>query len=320
MVRGSGCRVSASRRTVRPTSGARARGGARLHRDPDRIGGVRDGQEDRRILLRSPNRPRPARAQSGTIASMQVIAADPSSRSDRLAVARSTLASVLLILGGAAVALLCLGTPLLSSFTPSGRPSVAQTAAGVLAWGFAIIVPAALMLLGVVGLVGTLGAARATRPRPITARLARSLGSSHIAATDLVLPGGRRIHEMVLGPFGIVVLGDVPPPSLSRHVGTAWEIRGERGRWIPIEAPLDRTARDAERVRGWLTTHDRDFLVRVYAAIVTDDQRVERTDACTVVAPGQFAAWLEGLPAQRGLTPDRHAQLVGLVRSVAARR
>ena len=167
------------------------------------------------------------------------------------------------------------------------------------------------------------------RPRTITPRLARSLGPSHLAATDLELPGGRRIHEMVLGPFGIVVLGDVPPPSLSRHVGTTWEIRGERGRWIPIEAPLNRAARDAERVRGWLTTDDRDFLVRVYAAIVTDDQRVERTDACAVVAPGELAAWLGGLPAQRGLTDDRRAQSGGadplggrtaLIRAASGRR
>jgi len=250
---------------------------------------------------------------------MQVIAAaGPVSRADRVAVARSTLASVLLIVAGAALALLCLDTPLISSFIPSGRPSAAQTAVGIIAWGFAIVVPAALMLLGVVRLVAALEAARGIQPRTITPRLARSLGASHLAATDLVLPGGRWIHDMVLGPFGIVVLGDVPPPSLTRHVGATWEVRGERGRWIPIEAPLDRAARDAERVRGWLTSHDRDFLVRVYAAIVTDDKRLERTAACAVVAPGQLAAWLESLPAQRGLTPDRRSQLAELIRSVAA--
>src|SRR4029079_13785356 len=110
----------------------------------------------------------------------------------------------------------------------------------------------------------------AARPTAVTPRLAKALGSDPLAATDLMLPGGRRIHELVLGPFGIVVLGDVPPPGVSRHVGSRWEIRGARGRWIPIEAPLDRASRDAERVRGWLSTHDRDFLVRVYAAIVTD--------------------------------------------------
>jgi hypothetical protein len=252
---------------------------------------------------------------------MQVIAAvRPVSRAMRFAVARSALAALLLIVAGAALALLCLDTPLISAFIPSGRPTAVQAAAGVVAWGFAIVVPAALMLLGVIRLVATLEAVRGKQPRTITPRLARSLGPSHLAATNLVLPGGRWIHEMVLGPFGIVVLGDVPPPSVSRHVGTTWEILGERGRWVPIEAPLDRAARDAERVRGWLTTHDRDFLVRVYAAIVTDDPRVERTAACAVVAPGQLEAWLGSLPAQRGLTADRHSRLVELVRSVAAQR
>ena len=94
-------------------------------------------------------------------------------------------------------------------------------------------------------------------------------------------------------------------------------MRGSRGRWIPIEAPLDRAARDAERVRGWLATDDRDFLVRVYAAVVTDDERVERTPTCAVVRPGDLAAWLEALPGQRGLTPDRRERLVELIRSVA---
>jgi len=252
---------------------------------------------------------------------MQLIAAPGSvSRSDRVAVARSALAGALLVLAGVALALLVVGTPLISTFTPSGRPSAVQAVVGVIAWGFAIVVPAALMLLGVFRLVATLETARGMQLRAVTPRLARSLGPGHIVATDLELPGGRRIHEIILGPFGIVVLGDVPPPSLSRHVGTTWEIRGERGRWIPIEGPLSRAARDAERVRGWLTSHDRDFLVRVYAAIVTNDERVERTAACAVVAPGELAAWLEGLPAQRGLTDDRRSRLVGLIRSVATQR
>ena len=249
-----------------------------------------------------------------------IVAADLASRSDRVAVARSALAAVLLVLAGIALAMVFVGTPLISVVIPSGRPSAVQTVIGVIAWGFAIVVPAALVLLGVFRLVATVETARGMQPRSITPRLARSLGSGHLVATDLELPGGRLIHEMVVGPFGIVVLGDVPPPSLSRHVGTTWEIRGERGRWIPIEAPLDRAARDAERVRGWLTSYDRDFLVRVYAAIVTDDERVERTAACAVVAPCELAAWLGGLPAQRGLTDDRRSRLVELIRSVASQR
>jgi hypothetical protein len=249
---------------------------------------------------------------------MQVIVADaPRSRSNRLAIARSAMTAVLLLLAGALLAWLCLGTPLINSFIPDGRPSTLQTAMGVMAWGFAILVPAGFLVFGIARVAATIDAAADLRSTAVTPSLARALGPEHLAATDLMLPGGRRIHELVLGPFGIVVLGDVPPPGVSRHVGSRWEIRGARGRWIPIEAPLDRASRDAERVRGWLSTHDRDFLVRVYAAIVTDDPRVERTPTCAVVAPADLAGWLEALPAQRGLSGERRESRVALIRSVA---
>lgn len=249
---------------------------------------------------------------------MQVIAADvPSTRSDRLKVVRSAATAVLLLLAGAMLAWLCLGTQLVNQFIPTGRPSTVQVAMGVVAWGFTILVPAAFVLIGMARMAGVLEAIASLRPTAVAPRLARSLGPDHLAATDLLLPGGRRIHELVLGPFGIVVLGEVPPPSISRHVGTRWEVRDNRGQWIPIEAPVDRASRDAERVRGWLMTYDRDFLVRVYAAVVTDDARVTRTPTCAVVAPKDLAAWLEALPMQRGLTAERRGKVVELIRSVA---
>jgi hypothetical protein len=73
-------------------------------------------------------------------------------------------------------------------------------------------------------------------------------------------------------------------------------------------------------VRGWLTHDDRDFLVRVYAAVVTDDRRVERSATCAVVPPRELTAWLAGLPAQRGLTAERRERLVEHLRSAAQRR
>jgi hypothetical protein len=252
---------------------------------------------------------------------MQVIVADvPNGRLHRVAVVRSAVTGVLLLLTGAMLAWVCLGTPLINQFMPSGRPTTLQFATGVMAWAFAILVPAAFVLIGFARMAATLEALGSLRPTSLTPRLAKALGPDHLAATDLVLPGGRRIHELVLGPFGIVVLGDVPPPSMSRHVGPRWEVRDGRGRWIPIEEPLQRAERDAERVRGWLMTDERDFLVRVYAAIVTDDPRVTRTPACAVVPSDGLAAWLEALPVQRGLTPQRRERLVELVRSVARPR
>jgi len=248
---------------------------------------------------------------------MQVIAAHRSSARDRLSIVRSAATALLLLAAGAMLAWLCLGTSLMAGFIPTGRPSGAQMAVGVAAWGFTILVPAAFVLIGFARIAATIDQAVALRPRAITPKLAKSLGQDHLAATDLVLPGGRRIHELVLGPYGIVVLGDVPPPSMSRFVGSRWEMRDNRGRWIPIEGPLDRAARDAERVKSWLASDDRDFLVRVYAAIVSDDRRIERTPACAVVPPAELGRWLEALPVQRGLTADRRERLVELIRSVA---
>jgi hypothetical protein len=252
---------------------------------------------------------------------MQVIVADiPNGRSHRMAAARSALTGVLLLLVGGMLAWLCLATPLVNQFMPSGRPTTLQFALGAMAWIFAILVPAAFVLIGFARMAATFDALGSLRPASVTPRLAKALGPEHLAATDLVLPGGRRIHELVLGPFGIVVLGDVPPASMSRHVGRRWEVRDGRGRWIPIEEPLQRAERDAERVRGWLMTDERDFLVRVYAAIVSDDPRVERTPACAVVPSAELAAWLEALPVQRGLNQQRREHLVELIRSVARPR
>jgi hypothetical protein len=252
---------------------------------------------------------------------MQVIAAHaPVSRADRLAVYRIAATAVLLLVTGVMLAWLSLGTPLVTSFIPEGRLTPVQFMIGTVAWGVAILVPAAFVIFGLARIAAAVDAAAALSPRTITPRLAKALGPDHLAATELALPGGRRIHELVLGPFGIVVVGDVPPPSRSRHVGSFWEVRDSRGRWLPVEGPLDRASRDAERVRGWLATDDRDFLVRVYAVIVTDDPRVERTPTCAVVGPHDLGAWLEALPAQRGLTPARREHLVELIRAVALPR
>jgi hypothetical protein len=249
---------------------------------------------------------------------MQVIVADaPATRADRFALARTALTAGLLLLAGAMLAWLCLGTPLINSLIPQGRPSPVQFAFGAFVMAFAILVPAGLVLIGFARIASAFEDAASRAPRTVSPRLAKALGPDHLAATQLLLPGGRRIHELILGPFGIVVLGDVPPASISRHVGSRWEIRGKGGRWVPIEAPLDRASRDAERVRSWLSTDDRDFLVRVYAAVVTDDERVDRTPTCAVVKPHDLAGWLEALPVQRGLTPARRERLVELIRSVA---
>ncbi len=249
---------------------------------------------------------------------MQVIAAAaPASRAGRVPVVRAAVSAILMVLVGGLLAWIFVATPMISAFTPTGRATSVQMAAGIFAWGFAIVVPAGFLILGIARLFTVVEHA-AARPRTLAPRLAGELGDDHVAVTDLPLPGGRRIRELILGPFGVVVLGDVPPPSVSRIVGGRWELRGAQGRWIPIEPPLDGTARDAERIRGWLSSDDRDFLIKVHAVVVTDDLRIERTAACAVVRPDALAGWLAALPAQRGLTPDRRERLVDMLRAEAA--
>jgi hypothetical protein len=250
---------------------------------------------------------------------MQVIAVNRAvSLANRLAIARSIVVAGLLLMAGVSLGWLCLGTPVMSGFIPDGRPSLVEIASGILVWGFAVVVPAALLILGLARFVSVADTLTGSRQQRMTAQLARALGPDHLAATDLVLPGGRRLHEMVLGPFGIAVLGDVPPRSVTRHAGAHWEARDARGRWIPIENPVQRATRDAERVRSWLASNDRDVLVRVYAVIATDDPTIERSSDCAVVATSELASWLEALPGQRGLTPGRREHLEELVRTLAA--
>jgi hypothetical protein len=249
---------------------------------------------------------------------MQVIVAPGSTRLlDRIAIVRAVVVGVLLLVASGALLWLCVATPIVTGFIPHGRPSALESAGVIVVWGFAIVIPAVFGLLGVARLAAVAETLAATRPRRVTPALAKALGPDHLAATNLRLPDGRRVHELVIGPFGIVVLGHVPSRQATRHVGTRWEIRDDRGRWLPIEDPVQRASRDAERVRSWLAADDRDFLVRVHAAIVTADPNIERSASCAVVAPEALAGWLESLPLQRGFTPHRQERIVEMVRTLA---
>jgi hypothetical protein len=249
---------------------------------------------------------------------MQVIAAPSSTRlTDRIEIVRGIVAGVLLVVTGGALAWLCIATPIVTSFIPSGRPSGLEIASGIAVWGFAIVVPAVFVIMGVARLASATESIAASRPHRMTPALAKALGPDHLAAANLLLPDGRRVHELVLGPFGVAVLGDVPPRQATRHTGSSWEMRDHRGRWIPIEDPVQRASRDAERVRSWLAADDRDFVVHVHAAIVTTDPTIRRSATCAVVAPTELAAWLDALPVQRGLTPHRQDRLQAMVRSLA---
>jgi hypothetical protein len=137
-----------------------------------------------------------------------------------------------------------------------------------------------------------------------------------IFAPDIVLPDGRAVSELVIGHFGAAVIRELPPATVTRVRESRWELRTRRG-WIPIENPLERAARDAERVRRWLAHDDADFVVKAYAAVVGPDPSIPRTSDCAVLTPDQLSAWVAGLPPQRSLTEGRRERLIEFVRAAA---
>jgi hypothetical protein len=239
----------------------------------------------------------------------------PTSGRARLRIVGATMVGGILVVGGLALGWLMLGTAFLSRFMPSGRLEPAEAVVGAVAWGVALFAPAAVLVVGASRLATVADAIVSSRPRPTpAARFAGQLGDEYAVGSRVRMPDGRVIPELVVGPFGAAVIEELPPSRATRRHGTAWEVRGPRGRWLPLENPLDRASRDAEAVRRWFAHDDRDFVVKVHAAVVASDQVVDRTPTCAVIQASQIPAWLLSLPAQRSLTEYRRAQLVAHLR------
>jgi hypothetical protein len=246
---------------------------------------------------------------------MQVITPRPARRVPRSSIVLGTFVGAMLLVGGLSVGWLAFGTPFISQFTPPGRLGPTQFLTGMLAWSFALIAPAAFLMAGLARLVTVFDSVTSNRPKPTpVARLAKQLGEDYVVASRLRLPDGRVIPDLVLGPFGAAVIEQAPPAAAIRRHGEAWEVRTNRG-WMPMESPLDRASRDAERVRSWFTHDDRDFLVKVYAAVIDPDKTLQRSASCAVISPDEVQPWIASLPAQRSLTQSRRGSLTELLRN-----
>ncbi len=247
---------------------------------------------------------------------MQVLASTRTSPGAPMrAVVYSILASIGFVAGGLLIGWFSFGLGFVDQFmTP--RPTEIQMATGALAWGFALIAPATFLIIGLARLVeaAELVALRRRRPRPVAA-IARQLPAEHVAAARVRLPDGRVVPELVVGPFGIAVIEELPRPDISREQNGQWEARAADGRWMPIENPLERAGRDAERVRRWLAHDDRDHVVKVYAALVDGSATLARTPTCAVVTPDELLAWIASLPVQRSLNTDRRGAIVELIKA-----
>src|SRR6187402_1067323 len=98
-------------------------------------------------------------------AGMQVIAVPTSARlSDRIAFARSLTVGVLLIVAGVALGWLAFGTSMVQRFIPLGRPDAIEVAGGIAVWGFAIVLPAVFLILGITRLASIVEVVAASRP------------------------------------------------------------------------------------------------------------------------------------------------------------
>ncbi|MBA2382783.1 MAG: hypothetical protein H0V73_11790 [Chloroflexi bacterium] len=247
---------------------------------------------------------------------MQVIASSRIVRPPLAAVAVGVVVGSLLLLGGLFLAWVAFATPIFTGMSPTAaRIGPSQMAIGGLVWAFTLVGPPSFAIVGAIrlGLV-----ARALTAKPAVRamnRVADQLGDEYVVATDVRLDG-RVLRNLVLGPFGLAVVNELPPPAVTRHAGFSWEVQKD-GRWAHMENPMQRTTRDAERVRRWFSATERDYVVRVYAAIVSVDSAIVRTPTCAVVTAEQIPAWLASLPPSRALTPDRRAELVEQLRTIA---
>lgn len=227
------------------------------------------------------------------------------------------LGTALTAISAALLYLVFLGS-FLDRFVPTGRLSTSELIVGALAWTFALTAPAGFGLVGLARLATAYERWRARRPRVTPAvRLRRAIGDDHVVATGVRLPdGSRTLPELVLGPFGAAIIEELPPPGavMSRGV-RSWEVRVGNGYIRTIENPFDRAAHDAERVRGWLSPDDADYVLKVYAAVVGSDPNVERTPAVALLAPSQVAEWLTSLPPQKSLDKGKLDRIVKEIRA-----
>ena len=250
-----------------------------------------------------------------SVSSMQSITpSHPGHRASSLIV--GTILGGCLVALGLGIALFALQTPLATSLVPQ-RPG-SGVALAVIVWALTLVAGGALLVAGTNRLAAIVATVR-SGPRPLSS-VAAAFGSvpEDIAVMTNVVPTeGRPIPEIVVGPFGVAVIHELGPKKVIRQVGTSWE-RKTRDGWVPTEHPLDTAERDAERVRHWMTHGDLDFVVRVYAALITADPSMLRSPLCAVITEDRIPDWIASLPRQRTLSEGRRQQIVARVRGAVA--
>jgi hypothetical protein len=249
---------------------------------------------------------------------MQMIYPTLAARPARGPLVAGTIVGLVLLAGGIGLAWVAIATPVVRGLAPAAvRPAPEQMAMGALIWGVSLVAPPSFAIVGLLRLSRVASAIFGRRDRGAVSRVAASLGDDIAVAPIVRLPEGRIVRNLIIGSHGIAVISELPPAGATRRHGDAWEVRRGDGRWVHLENPLERTARDAERVRSWIAAGERDFVVKVYAAVVTRDVSIRRSPGCAVITTAQIPEWLASLPPQRSLGQDRRAELIDRVRSIA---
>lgn len=222
------------------------------------------------------------------------------------------MAGTVLIVAGLTLAYATFVMPLVGSLAGGGPFGTASPSNAVLVSAAAVVAMAAFLGVGAARLAEVLAAVRPAG-RSTRDPLLAGLGSDVVLIRRVDVGDGRAIPAVLLGRFGAAVVRELPEAAATRRQGAYWEARTSDG-WIRIENPLDRAARDAERLRRWFSQDDRDFVVRVYAAVIAAEPTVPRTPTCAVIRTNQLPAWLASLPVQRSLTDARRTRLAQMVR------
>jgi hypothetical protein len=230
-----------------------------------------------------------------------------------------TLAGACLVAVGLSLAFLVIETPLVARLVPSSSlTGSSQVTSAMLVWALSLAAGAALLVAGTNRLAVTVASVRRhAASRSAVMRAISKLPEDIVVAAGVVPSDGRPIPELVVGPFGVAIVREMEGPDQLRQAGQGWEARTREG-WVPTESPLDAVVREIDRVRHWLTQGDLDFVVRVYAALVTPDTTIPRSPLCAVISDDQIPAWFAALPRQRSFSAGRRHHLLTRIRESGA--
>jgi hypothetical protein len=160
------------------------------------------------------------------------------------------------------------------------------------------------------------GDTRRRRPPTPVVAIARTVADDHGWRRVCVSRTATGSCRLVIGPFGAAVIEQLPPAGAVLSRGPrSWEVRLADGKGHLIDHPLERAARDAERVRTWFASDESDHVVKVYAAVVGTDPAVSRIPGCAYISPDQVGPWLASMPPQRSFDADRRDRIIKLVRA-----